>query len=943
MPVASCGLPAGIGRAALERLRRGPGGPPLDLAPGGVCRAARVTPGAGALLPHRFTLTSASTGGLFSVALSRGSPRVGVTDHPALWSPDFPRQPGGCRDRPADSSHGAGYAGQPLQRHGACRQDQGRQPSNAASRSSASGVLPCPAPAPRLLAVAGLPRPRRRRRPHRRRPCRHRRGACAGSRAAPSPTCASCSPARTAASSRASRATLDRMLIDSQLSAIHAAPPGQGVARAARRRAQQAAALPTAQAPALAGDVEAGARRSSAPTTRSTATEQLGWKELGGRTISLATDPRDAERPHASGPARPAAASGARTDGGKTLDADLRRAAVHGHRRHRHLPHDRLGLRRHRRGQHQRRRPLRHRRLPHQGRRPHLGARRRRTSTRRAPSSTSRSAARRRGDRRQRLRRDERAACSPSLDGGDSYTDVALPTNEDGTAPYTLDPLRQLRHRRARAARRARRRDRGRRLAARQGGRTPPATPTASATASTARPRAARPGTWTRMDTNLGEAPLAPGLSDDPIGRTSLAYASGEGQDHDVLWAVVQDAGLFRNETFLGVGRAGQADRARRRLPQPGQRRDVARSRRRPAQFGAAPGTVDRCRCSRCSPARASRPGTTSTSRSTRSTPNRVIIGLEEIYSTVAQPLPAGPGDLQDDRPLLEHLHPRSRDCEGAPTYEGKTTHPDQHAAAFAHDARRRPPLRLRRRRRLRPGRRRRRLRQPVVGVPQRRLHDDAAALRRDERRRHDLRRPAGQRHAQGRARRARGARWCSAATASTSRSTRRTATSSSPRRRTARSAQHRRRPHLHDREHRRHEPALLRAVRDGPARPAAPRHRRAPGRREDRRRQRRGLHRVLRPRHERAHRLRQPGLRDRRRGHRRLRRASAASATSSRRATTTRRRFQNGIATNVQPGCEPAPQYRRLLAASRAADGPAQPLHHRHRRSPPPTRARST
>src|SRR5215469_4036238 len=29
-------------------------------------------------------------GGLFSVALSRGLPRVGVTDHPALWSPDLP-------------------------------------------------------------------------------------------------------------------------------------------------------------------------------------------------------------------------------------------------------------------------------------------------------------------------------------------------------------------------------------------------------------------------------------------------------------------------------------------------------------------------------------------------------------------------------------------------------------------------------------------------------------------------------------------------------------------------------------------------------------------------------------------------------------------------------------------------------------------------------------
>jgi hypothetical protein len=76
-----------LGRAALERFLS-------DLAPGGVCQAARVTPNAGGLLPHRFTLTRRprSPGGLFSVALSRGSPRVGVADHPALRSPDFPRR-----------------------------------------------------------------------------------------------------------------------------------------------------------------------------------------------------------------------------------------------------------------------------------------------------------------------------------------------------------------------------------------------------------------------------------------------------------------------------------------------------------------------------------------------------------------------------------------------------------------------------------------------------------------------------------------------------------------------------------------------------------------------------------------------------------------------------------------------------------------------------------
>jgi len=83
-----------LGRAALKHSRRPRGRNRtalLDLAPGGVCQAARVTPGAGGLLHHRFTLTPGQAGGgLFSVALSRGSPRVGVTDHPALRSPDLP-------------------------------------------------------------------------------------------------------------------------------------------------------------------------------------------------------------------------------------------------------------------------------------------------------------------------------------------------------------------------------------------------------------------------------------------------------------------------------------------------------------------------------------------------------------------------------------------------------------------------------------------------------------------------------------------------------------------------------------------------------------------------------------------------------------------------------------------------------------------------------------
>jgi hypothetical protein len=98
-PAGSCGLPAGSGGLPSNACAgRSPA--PLDLAPGGVYRAARVTPGAGGLLHHRFTLTAPRSGGLFSVALSRGSPRVGVANHPALWSPDVPRRDARTPTRP---------------------------------------------------------------------------------------------------------------------------------------------------------------------------------------------------------------------------------------------------------------------------------------------------------------------------------------------------------------------------------------------------------------------------------------------------------------------------------------------------------------------------------------------------------------------------------------------------------------------------------------------------------------------------------------------------------------------------------------------------------------------------------------------------------------------------------------------------------------------------
>src|SRR5262249_5836241 len=80
-------------RPTRECWRHGPCHPPLfGLSPGGACLARRVTPPAGELLPHRFTLAPplARRGGLLSVALSLVSRPVDVVHHPALWSPDFP-------------------------------------------------------------------------------------------------------------------------------------------------------------------------------------------------------------------------------------------------------------------------------------------------------------------------------------------------------------------------------------------------------------------------------------------------------------------------------------------------------------------------------------------------------------------------------------------------------------------------------------------------------------------------------------------------------------------------------------------------------------------------------------------------------------------------------------------------------------------------------------
>ena len=97
LPMRSCGLPGtrstGRRRPCLALLLVGfaePSQSPATL----VSSYLTVSP-----LP----VPSRAIGGLLSAALSVGSPRLGVTQHHALWSPDFPRSLD--RGRPAGSPH----------------------------------------------------------------------------------------------------------------------------------------------------------------------------------------------------------------------------------------------------------------------------------------------------------------------------------------------------------------------------------------------------------------------------------------------------------------------------------------------------------------------------------------------------------------------------------------------------------------------------------------------------------------------------------------------------------------------------------------------------------------------------------------------------------------------------------------------------------------------
>ena len=121
LPDGSCGLPGGRthGRAVL---------PLFGLAPGGVCRATRVTPGAGALLPHRFTLTCAP-------ARSRRHRRS------ALCCTFLRVAPTGCYPAPCPVESGRSSDRYVAARHAAARPARCQRPGYGALRASVTDAI----------------------------------------------------------------------------------------------------------------------------------------------------------------------------------------------------------------------------------------------------------------------------------------------------------------------------------------------------------------------------------------------------------------------------------------------------------------------------------------------------------------------------------------------------------------------------------------------------------------------------------------------------------------------------------------------------------------------------------------------------------------------------------------------------------------------------------
>ena len=183
--------------------------------------------------------------------------------------------------------------------------------------------------------------------------------------------------------------------------------------------------------------------------------------------------------------------------------------------------------------------------------------------------------------------------------------------------------------------------------------------------------------------TGLGEAgnDANPIGTSQAIGRTSLAYSA----DGKYLWAVVQDAGNFRGETYAGIPLEAKNTVLNgvylSTTADPSSWTPKGNSQ----SFSAAPGTgllVEQ--------ALLYAPGVQAWYDQWISVDprddSRVLVGLEEVYEAISNQ--TGPG-LAQWRTVSRYWNGCAAlngvDCSSVPgpAYAGKATHPDQHAVAF--------------------------------------------------------------------------------------------------------------------------------------------------------------------------------------------------------------------------------------------------------------------
>lgn len=468
----------------------------------------------------------------------------------------------------------------------------------------------------------------------------------------------------------------DKLMATAQLGAVHGPPAGKAVS-AKLGAAAQAAALPVASSPSLSGTWRVGHDEFRADDPRYSVAS-LGWEELGGRTVALAVDPRD----NTGNTVWAGAAGGGvwrSTDGGDSWTPTFDDQPS--------MPIGALAL------------------SPRTGwvyagtgeantngdglsgtgiyRTKDDGRTWQRVAANLGEASTVFHIAisRPSGATADSVFVATNQGLYVSTDGGDSYADAKLPTNAAGTAPYTktrfgnfvtdvrVKPGTPMQITAAVGWRRGKQANAA-------------GDPDSEGNGLYRSTEGGLPGTWTRLETNLGTA-TAPGLTDDPIGRTSLAYAEGNGQDPDILWALVQDAGLFQQETYFQTAipvRPTVLAGIYLSLD------DGATFTRKAdsSNFVSSPGTSMIVLT-----ALQSAPGVQAWYDQyievDPTDANRLIVGLEEVYSTIGNPyVPGVPAQFKTISRYWNACLAINVDCEGVPTYEGKTAHPDQHTAAFA-------------------------------------------------------------------------------------------------------------------------------------------------------------------------------------------------------------------------------------------------------------------